>query len=61
MILPSEIAEDEEKEEVEEFFVKRRKVVDAEAQKVVEGFIHRGSQMIVYTLLEQAGKTTCNL
>lgn len=54
MILPSEIAEEEEEEETEVHFVRKPKVEETGAQKVVEEAIQRGPQLIVYALLDQA-------
>lgn len=55
MIIPYEIAKEQEEEEhgIEVPFVRKIKVADDEAQKVVEGGIHRGVQLIVFTMMYQ--------
>lgn len=54
MILPSNIGEEKEEEEIEVPFVRKTKDVEVGSQKVVEGFIHRGAQFIISVLLEKA-------
>lgn len=50
MIIPSEVKEGEE---VEVSFVRRTKVADAGAHKVVEGTILKGAQLLVSNIIEQ--------
>lgn len=55
MILPSETAEEgeENEEETEVPFVRKTKVAYTGDQKVVEGAIQRGVQLIFYALIDQ--------
>lgn len=57
MILPYDIEEEEEEEEIEEPFDRKTNVVEVETQKVVEGAIQRGEQLIVYDIGTSKGIT----